>query len=163
MATTLDVGSWRELGDHRFRSVKVCARCGMQGGGGGGGGPPPPPHVPSGQVFGSMAWDDVASLDDFVVAVAPNGGPVALTKNPGRLAALRLSGVSAVDTITICSQAGAMVRLTGGGGGGAGWQWPNAAGACVPVCADRANAHAQARLPHAGHGLDVHRVPGGGV
>lgn len=84
-ANYAEVASWRSLGKHVYRSVRLFSGGFRLGAG------------------------EIESLDDFVVCAAPCGGPIAVTKNMGRLTVLRASGAGAVDTITIFSSSG--VRL----------------------------------------------------
>lgn len=100
---SLEFGLWKELGEkHRYRSIKA---------------------------FSQLTWRDVEDLGDFIVAVAPNAGPIALTKNPGRMTVMRMAGAASSDTLTLFTQAGDMlasVPLPNHAGRLLGMKWTSA-------------------------------------
>jgi hypothetical protein len=48
-------------------------------------------------------------LNSFIVAAAPYGGPIALTRDPTKFTALSSSGLGAADKISIYSSSGRLV------------------------------------------------------
>ena len=104
----MEAANWQPLGDHQVRVIPV---------------------------YETMRWDpEDVEFGDCVVAAAPFGGPVAVTRDTSKLTAMR----GGDDDISIYSASGKLVR------GGAGF-WRR--GASRRHSAPRRAARERARLP----------------
>ena len=83
MASFLErAASWLQVGDTQFRTVPL---------------------------YESMVWAGDVDLDDYLCCGAPNGGPLALARDPTKVVAFRLTGPGAADAVSIYSPAGVLL------------------------------------------------------
>lgn len=66
-------------------------------------------------LYRSMMWDQGMDLGSQRIAIAPYGGPIAVTRDPSKLSVLR---AGTTDSVTIYSAAGRLVRREAYRGGG---------------------------------------------